>query len=321
LHGSVTASPNISTARFEALGTTAQVTALEPRALPPALEVLATELAAIDVACSRFRTDSEVVRLAAAGARWVDASSLLREALATGIRVARLTGGDVDPTVGRSLRALGWDSDFSIVVTRAEGDTRIDAVPAAGWRRIEIDDDRGRVRVPAGVEIDLGATAKALAADRSAVAAFAATGTGVLVNLGGDLAVAGPAPAGGWSVRVTDDHRAGASAEGQTIAIESGGLATSSTTVRRWRTRDGEMHHIVDPRTGLPAAAVWRTVSVCAPSCVDANAAATAAIVRGEAAPAWLQSRGMSARLVRSDGDVVRTCGWPDELDATAWAA
>jgi thiamine biosynthesis lipoprotein len=293
----------------------------DARALPGALGVLARELAVVDAACSRFRADSEVVRLSAAGGRWVHASAVLRDALAVGMRAARLTAGDVDPTVGRSLRALGWDDDFAVVVSRREGRAHIDAVPAAGWRRIEIDDARERVRVPAGVEIDLGATAKALAADRAAAAAFAATGTGVLVNLGGDLAAAGPAPEDGWPVRVTDDHRAGPDADGQTIAIRSGGLATSSTTVRRWRTTEGEVHHIVDPRTGRPVAPVWRTVSVCADSCVDANTASTAAIVRGTAAPPWLHSLGFPARLVRRDGSVVITGSWPTDEEPTGACA
>src|SRR5581483_2021292 len=109
-----------------------------------------------------------------------------------------------------------------------------------------------------------------------------------------------------------DDHRATPSdADGQVVGIVAGGLATSSTTVRRWRTTRGVAHHVVDPRTGEPATEVWRTVSVAASSCVDANTASTAAIVLGEDAPRWLESRGCSSRLVRHDGRVVITGGWP----------
>jgi FAD:protein FMN transferase len=307
-----------SIASLPALGTTATLIT-EPEALGDALDCLLDELRAIDEACSRFRPDSEVMRLHDAQGRWTPASPLLREALRVGIRAAAATGGDVDPTVGASLNALGWDRDFQVVVSRGET-AEIASVPAAGWRRIELDDERGRVRVPAGVTIDLGATAKALAADRAAAAAFRATGAGVLVNLGGDVAVAGPAPETGWPILVADDHRAPLEADGETIAIHSGGLATSSTTVRRWRTPGGEVHHIVDPRSGAPAAEIWRTVSVCAASCVDANTASTAAIVRGAAAPAWLQSLRLPARLVRVDGSVVLTDGWPG-AEEHAWAA
>ena len=304
--------------QFEALGTTAELIT-EPTALGDALSCLVDELEAIDLACSRFRDDSEVMRLRAAAGRWVPAGPLLREALHAGVRAAAATNGDVDPTVGASLDALGWDRDFAVVVSRGVV-PEIKTVPAAGWRRIEIDDERGRVRIPAGVTIDLGATAKALAADRAAAAAYAATGAGVLVNLGGDIAVAGPAPELGWPIFVADDHRTHVDAEGETVAIHSGGLATSSTTVRRWQTPHGDVHHIVDPRSGSPAPEIWRTVSVCAASCVDANTASTAAIVRGECAPAWLQSLRLPARLVRPDGRVVLTDGWPD-AECHAWAA
>jgi len=312
---------NPATATFPALGTTAEITTLDAAALSDAIDVLERELAAIDRACSRFRSDSEVMRLAANGGRWMPASPLLREALRAGIHAAAATGGAVDPTVGASMRALGWDADFRIVVSR-RGPARVKAVPAAGWRRIEVDDEHRRVRVPAGVEIDLGATAKALAADRTARAAWRVTGAGVLVNLGGDIAVAGPAPAGGWPILVTDDHRAPSVADGQTVSIAAGGLATSSTTVRRWRTTDGVAHHVVDPRTGRPAPEVWRTVSVAAGDCVDANAAATASIVMGETAPDWLRALRLPARLVRADGRVVVTGGWPaGEEEPVACAA
>jgi thiamine biosynthesis lipoprotein len=314
-----TRSMNPATASFPALGTTAEITTLDALALAPAIDVLERELDAIDRACSRFRADSEVSRLARSGGQWMTASRLLRKALAVAVDAATATGGAVDPTVGASMRALGWDADFRIVVSRREL-AKIELVPAAGWQRIEIDGERGRVRVPAGVLVDLGATAKALAADRAAAAAFRATGSSVLVNLGGDIAVAGPAPAGGWPILVTDDHRAPSVADGQTVAIAAGGLATSSTTVRRWRTTEGIAHHVLDPRTGRPAAEVWRTVSVAAASCVDANTASTAAIVLGEDALRWLENTRVVARLVRLDGRVVLTGGWPaqEELPCAA---
>ncbi len=304
---------NCSTASFTALGTSAEVVVLRAGALPAALAVVEDELRSIDEACSRFRDDSELTRLNRSAGAPFTPSPLLLEALSVALGAAAQTDGDVDPTVGRSLGALGWDSDFTVVVARRGQTPRLRLVPAAGWQRIQIDHARGTVRIPANVEIDLGATAKALAADRCARGAHAATGASVLVNLGGDIALAGPAPDGGWPIRVTDDHRSDATAAGQTIALGTGGLATSSTTVRRWRAGDAEHHHIVEPRTGAPAAEIWRTVSVAAATCVEANTASTAAIVRGERALAWLEAAGLPARLVRRDGSVVTTGGWPAE--------
>jgi thiamine biosynthesis lipoprotein len=305
-----------STASFSALGTSAAVTVLDARALPAALAIVEDELRRIDEACSRFRDDSELVLLNRSAGVPFAASPLLLEAVVVALYAAARTDGDVDPTIGRSLGALGWDSDFTVVVTRQGETPRLRMVPAPGWQRIRIDRREGTVRVPAGVEIDLGATAKALAADRCARLVHTATGSSTLVSLGGDIAVAGAAPAGGWPILVTDDHRSDATAEGQTIAIAAGGLATSSTTVRRWRAGGRELHHIVDPRSGAPAGEVWRTVSVAARSCVDANTASTSAIVRGEGAVAWLERAGLPARLVRPDGTTVRTGGWPAEAAA-----
>jgi thiamine biosynthesis lipoprotein len=170
------------------------------------------------------------------------------------------------------------------------------------------------VSVPAGTRLDLGATAKAWAADRGAAMISAGLGCGVLVSLGGDIAVAGQAPAGGWRIRVQDvtgspgDPPPGPSA---VVAITAGGLATSSTAARRWRRGGDVLHHILDPRSGLPAPRVWRTVSVVGPTCADANTASTAAVIRGESAPAWLAGLGLPARLVRESGAVLTVGGWP----------
>lgn len=296
-------------AAFRALGTTATVFVTDPRALERATDVLADVLDRVDVACSRFRDDSELSHLNRSSATPVVVSSLLFDAVEAAVRAAERSAGDVDPTVGRALRTLGYDRDFELVRAREGGTVTI--VPAPGWRDVVVDRGASTVTIPAGVELDLGATGKAFAADRAASAVEAAVGGGVLVNLGGDVATCGPAPAGGWRVRISDDH-ARPDADAETVSVTAGGIATSSVTVRRWRAAGRSLHHIVDPRTGAPAAVVWRTVSVAAASCVDANTASTAAIVRGESAPRWLESLSLPSRLVAADGEVVRVAGWPE---------
>jgi thiamine biosynthesis lipoprotein len=298
------------TQSFDAIGCTNEVTVLDPSAAGAAHEIARTHLAAIDITCSRFRTDSELVELNARGTAAV--SQLLLEAVDIALRAAAATGGAVDPTVGAALRSLGYDRDFDVVV-RAGANPSFALVPATGWRSVEVDRECSTIVLAPGTELDLGATAKALAADLIAADVERETGSPVLVSLGGDIAVAGRAPLDGWPVLVTGDHRRGRrTGPGQVVAIADGGLATSSTTVRRWRAGDVELHHIVDPRTGAPAPEVWQTVSVAAPTCVDANVAATAAVVLGATAPAWLGERGLPARLVRRDGAVVTAGGWPD---------
>ncbi|HTP22288.1 MAG TPA: FAD:protein FMN transferase [Solirubrobacteraceae bacterium] len=306
-------------ATLEAFGSTALVAVTEAGALDTAKAVVERTIAEFDHACSRFRDDSELSAVNAAAGAAVRIGPVLLEAVTVALRAARLTGGDVDPTVGRALISLGYDRDFA-ALPRADRDgvPQVGARPIAsvpGWRTVTVDLERSTIRVAGGVSLDLGATAKALAADRAAAEASAAAGCGVLVSFGGDLAIAGPAPGEGWRVRVTDDHRAGFDAPGQWILLGSGGLATSSTAVRRWRTGSGSAHHLIDPLTGRSAASVWRTVSVSAGSCVDANIASTATIVRGESAALWLEALALPSRLVRANGTVLHVGGWPSDGD------
>lgn len=291
---------------FPALGTTAEVVVTDSRRLAPAVAVLREELDALDLACSRFREDSEISRLERG--RAVRVGPLLAEALAVALRAARLTDGLVDPTVATAVRALGYDRDYADVT---DGGPASAPVPAPGWHRVLLDHDI--VVLPRGVELDLGATAKALAADRAAVAIARRIGGGTLVNLGGDLAAAGPAPHGGWQVAIGDDHVDAADDPDTTVTLTGGGLATSGITRRRWRRGGRTVHHIVDPRTGDIPDPHWRTVSVAAKSCVDANTASTAAIVLGARGQDWLAARSLPARLVTVDGEIVTTPGWPSE--------
>ena len=296
---------------WPALGTTAVLAVADDAAFPAAHRLLVTELDVVDRTCSRFRQDSELVALNDASCA-TSVSPLLFDALQTALHAAHMTDGLVDPTVGRTLRLAGYDRTFSVVRDR-EGTLRPAFVRDPDWRTIELDDRQRTVRLPTGVELDLGSSAKALAADRAASAIAAATGTGVLVSLGGDVAVGGTAPERGWPIAIAEDHLAPLDCAGPVVTVSSGGLATSGTTVRRWSTTEGELHHIVDPRTGRPASTFWRTVSVAASSCVDANAASTAAVVLGESALGWLGDRRLPARLVRFDGEVCRVAGWPEE--------
>jgi thiamine biosynthesis lipoprotein len=299
----------IASATFPALGTTAGVFITDPHSLPAARRLLDEELAVIDRSCSRFRADSELSRINAAAGRPVTVSEHFLEALEVALRAARVTGGAVDPTVGRALRAVGYDRDFASI--SANRTRPASGAVVAGWQTVHVDKHDRSVRVARGVELDLGATAKALATDRAAMRIERELHTGVLINLGGDLAVAGAAPPGGWRIRVSDDHRDRTAADGETVSITAGGLATSSTTVRQWAAGAATANLIVDPRLGTSAAVVWRTASVAAASCVDANTASTAAIIRGDEASAWLDELGLPGRLVRRDGRVLRVGGWP----------
>ena len=302
--------------QFQALGTTAVVVVTSSHRLSAATALVAAELTAVDRAYSRFRPDSELMVLCGRAGHTMPVSPLLAAALAAALHAAETTGGLVDPTVGAAVSALGYDRDFAALT---DSHPALPAeCPAPGPSAIEFDATRRTARVAPGTQLDLGATGKALAADRAASRAAAAAGCGVLVSLGGDVAVAGRAPEGGWTIGIADDHRAQVSGIHQTIAIDRGGIATSSTTTRAWRCAGEDCHHIVDPARGRSAEVVWRTVSVAAGSCVEANTASTAAIVDGPGAVARLLGGGLPARLIAAGGEVVTVGGWPQERNEAA---
>jgi thiamine biosynthesis lipoprotein len=303
------------TETFPAIGTTITVATTDPESLGAATTVVRSHVERLDRAASRFRADSELAAVHAGAGKPVRVSGDLLVAVEESLLAARTTGGLVDPTVGDALQRCGYDRDFPEIDRDGPPVTlRYARVP--GWHRVEVDRSAGTVRVPPGVLLDLGCTAKAGCADRAAAAAAHVTGCGVLVNLGGDLAVSGPPPAGGWVVRVADRHDAAEDEPGVTVAISGGGLATSGTAARRWRRGGREMHHIIEPASGAPAAGPWRTVTVAAPTCLAANIAATAAVVIGAGAPRWLDARAVHARLVDRGGWARAVGGWP--LDALA---
>jgi len=304
----------IGTRTFPALGTVASLLVTDRRSLDLAFGLLAAELFAMNLACSRFRQDSELWEVNHARGHRVGISPLLTQALATALTAAKLTDGDVDPTCGQSLARLGYDRDFA-QARQDSADLTAPPAPAAGWQTVELDEERHTVRVPPTVTLDLGATAKALAADRAAARISTAVRCDVLINLGGDIRVAGESPAGGWRVGILDDAAPPASSvhaePSQAVVIRDGGLATSSTRVREWQRGGTRLHHIIVPSTGLPADSCWQTVSVAAATCVDANTASTAAILRGDEAAQWLDGLRLPARLVGHDGTTVIVGGWP----------
>jgi thiamine biosynthesis lipoprotein len=327
-----------------ALGTTTRVVVTQPGALPTVVRLLDEALRALDRAASRFRDDSEIEALNRAGSGHV--GPVLRDALTACLRMAAATGGLTDPTIGGAVRAAGYDRRFAELPTWS-GHLPAPAPLPWSWRDVQVEPtvSGAWVRVPQGCLLDLGAVAKSWLADEVAQRAVREVPGGVLVDLGGDLAVAGPPPRGGWLIGLPEaspltpaapppppssvimekwwsdtpaeppllhDHGSGRGGRTDVVSIRAGGIATSAQDVRRWRTIDGPAHHIIDPRTGLPAVTPWRTVTVHAATAAEANAASTAAMVLGDDAPAWLAGLGLAARLLPLDGSPAHLVGpWP----------
>jgi len=312
---------------WKALGTSVLVLTTRDDRLEAATTTVRQVLEDVDAAYSRFREDSELSRVNANAGRTIPISPLLATAIDAALRAARLTDGAVDPTIGRAIRVAGYDDDFSRIAAKGPHpalpqsgrDIHLRAERVPGWQAIRLDRRSRTVWLPEGVELDLGSTGKALAADLAAKAAMAAAGEGgVLVSLGGDIGTAGESPSGGWRILVAEDSRVKPSGDGDVICVPAGGVATSSTTVRRWSRGGVILHHIIDPQTGLPTSGPFRTVTVVAGTCLDANIASTAAIVRGEAAIDWLTSCRLPARLVENDGTIHYIGPWPDPSSVAA---
>lgn len=277
--------------------------------LASAKVILDEEIKRMERLASRFRSDSElsIVNAKAGSPVLVSAEFIALVELAK--RLAKATQGAVDPTVGVALRQLGYDRDINEVRGGIEGRLQSPRhIP--GLESVFIDQTNCTLTLQPGTALDFGSSAKALTADRVAREVARRLERGVVVSLGGDVAVGGDAPAGGFSIGVGTTWAD--SDPAICVSIESGGIATSGVKARSWKLGRTTVHHIVDPATSLPAIPYWETVTVAASSCVDANAASTAAIVKGEAALTWLASRHLPSRLVRFDGSVVRVGGWPE---------
>jgi thiamine biosynthesis lipoprotein len=296
------------TVDWDLWSTTARLVVSRPEMLGEAKRIVDSVLADVELAASRFRDDAEVCRLR--GGHPTTVSPMLADLLSEALRAARRTGGAVDPTVGGTLSDLGYDRDITMLdLTGDRPLARVRRTP--GWRTVLLEGDR--LTLPEGVELDLGATAKAVAADRCAAAVHERLGTGVLLSLGGDIATAGDGTGSDWQILVQDTPEDPAAH----IALASGSaLATSSSVRRTWRRGTETAHHVVDPRTSRPARTPWRTVSVVAATCAEANAAATATLAKGPDGSDWLAAQGLPARLVGHDLRTRLLGGWPQEAAA-----
>lgn len=292
-------------AQFNALGTRIEVMTVDPNVIDDVVDHVRTRLAEVDLTFSRFRSDSELSHLEDGGSRPQRASPLFLELLDLAYTATQSTGGWFDPTVRDALEAQGYDRSIEQVEAFGPGAAR-PYRPAGDWHLINYDRRRGLVEFRGGVRLDFGGIGKGFAVDYAL--RTLSLETGVLVNAGGDLAVAGPAPEEGWicDVGTTFDSEIE-----ETIVLREGAIATSGLGRRQWQ-RDGQrLHHLIDPRTGKPGSSPWRIVTVGARNCVAAEVAAKVAWLRGATGPGWLQSAGLSGRFAGAGGSVVTVGQWP----------
>ena len=298
----------VGEARFRAMGTDCHVLVYAPGSASTDLADLAIErVELLEQSWSRFRPTSELNRLNSTAGQGPQAVSADLLRLAQSMREAwDATDGLFDPTVLAAMRALGYDADFATVTARAATDLDDVLLAAApGMSAVRIDAAAATVALPAGVGLDPGAIGKGLAADIVAEELMSAGAQGVLVNLGGDVSLAGERPDGeAWSIGIEDERRPADHPDRvmQTLMVAGGraGLATSTTLKRRWA--QGRRHHVLDPRTGTMSTSTLVQVTVVAPSACTAEWSATAALLQPpDAAATWLRQHDRTAFLMTDD--------------------
>jgi len=267
-------------------------------------ETLWRWVAAGDRAVNRFLPTSELSVINAEPWATHEVSDGFIQFFDAALQSYDLSEGLCTPTVLDALEAWGYDVDIE-KVQRDGRSVPLTVSPSLPLASVTLNRD-ARQLSPNGVRLDFGASAKAFVADQ--VARAVGRHTPVLVELGGDVAVGGAVRP--WSVGVAED----AEHTGAPIGITSGGVATSSTLVRNWSSGTGLAHHIIDPRTGAPVISPWRTVSVAADSCLNANALSTASLAWGEEALYYVTQAGWAARFVDHEGNVLCVGGWPQEV-------
>jgi FAD:protein FMN transferase len=277
-----------SVARFRSMGCEVLVAGATPAELA-CVEVLFEER---DRIFSRFRPESELNRVNAAGGRFVRVSAQFARAVRTSLESAAATRGVLDPTLGAAIEAAGYDADFSRL-RRDDPRPAGDAAPGC-WRRVRA--TSFGVQLPRGVRLDLNGVVKAMAVDD---AAALLDGDGY-VSAGGDLAARGE-----LTVAVPG---------GDAVRLVAGGLATSGSGKRRWLRGDEIQHHLIDSRTGRPAASPWEQVTACGASCFAADAAAKLGYLLGRRGSEELDARGIPAQFVDPDGVVVENRCWRDAV-------
>lgn len=303
---------------WRALGTTVQLHVVDPHELTWAAARARDVLDEVDVSCSRFRLDSDLVRANRRPGRWTAVSPVLVGALTVALEAARQTDGRVDPSLGAAMEAAGYDRTFELLARASDLPSGLPGVVRPGaWREIELRDDA--VFIPHGVRLDLGATGKAYAADLVAADLATRLDAPAAVSVGGDVAMT-ESPrhvAQAWPVVVGETRTDLADHPEQTVSLRlrAGGVATSTVRARHWTRGGREWHHVLDPSTGLPVAGTWRSVTALGHSCTAANTASTAALVLGSAATEWLEERAVAALLVDAAGRRHPTAEW---LAATA---
>ncbi len=249
---------------------------------------------------SRFRGDSELMRLNRA--RRASVSATLHQIVLVARDIAVWSQGLVVPTLAQMMYDIGYDCSFDAMSMHQSASVSPAVVP--DWRGIQV---HGRmVSLPVGVQLDVAGIAKGWMAQRL-VSHYASTHPALLVQLGGDVVVTAPID-DPWCIAI--DHPFD-SVPVAHIALSEGAVMTSSVYSRRWQRAGRPVHHIIDPRSGMPAQSDVATATVIATDAAYAEAGAKVAVILGiDAGLAWLTARGLPALVVDHAGMAHSNVEW-----------
>jgi len=291
---------------FPGFGTTIGVWTTVPALLPELQTSMRNWVAVVEQACSRFRADSDISRANRLTGTPVPVSRELIDAADAACRMASATDGLYDPTVGASVISAGYDRSFEQVVAGGPG-RGFDHRAGGAWWLVATDRQASTITVPEGFQLDLGGSAKGWAVDTAVQVLMESVlqrfpGAGICISAGGDLAVSGTPPEGGWPVAIQERLDGGGTVAERQVRLTAGAMATSGATHRQWQREGVRGHHIIDPRTGQPGQSSWTLVTTFSDSCLVADTMATAAWLLDVAAPRQLANWGVGARLVDATG-------------------
>lgn len=287
--------------QWPAWGTSATLIVADDAAMGAARRLVTRALTQAEHCADLHNPRSEVGKLASAAGRPRKVSSLLAAFLRVGLAHARATNGLFDPTVGAAVIRAGQDHDLprkDFFLLPSCGGLRIPAQRQAapkvpGWYLIEL--EHRTVQMPPGTLLDLTALGRAATARYCADLVWNRLGVGVLVDLGGDSAAAGPTPAQGWPV------------------ITGYGPNGQDHRPRDWRGSASMSGPVIDPSTGRPAPRTWKSIEITpngpVSGLVEAKALAITAAVLGPTAPELLARKEVTALLESPDGTVLRIGG------------
>lgn len=280
-------------------------------------------IAGLEQLWSRFRPDSELSAINRSAGEWLAVDPDTFALLDLSISAWRFTEGLVDPSLLDALLAAGYDRTFDELASAPASRRSPSSDPARriGPDAIELDRSTGRVRVPAPLQLDLGGFGKGRTADLLISELRRGGAIGACVDMGGDIRTFGRrASDGPWVVGVDDPFHPGTDLA--VLLLDDGAVATSSIARRRWSDGETAAHHLIDPRTGEPAATDLVSVTVVAADAFWAEVFAKSALIAGELeGGASIRNADLSGLMVTADGHVLTVGAIDRYLSPVAGAA